>query len=170
MRSTPSDINEHLDVLRDLASECETVIEFGTRLGVSAVALIEGKPKTFTTCDVCKESSAEKMLAEFAASLGVAFSFLSADDRQIEIPPTDMLFIDTQHMYAQLKEELRLHANKVKKYLVFHDTTAFANSGDLDPHDKGLWPAIEEFLAEHPEWTIMKRYTHNNGLTVLRRS
>jgi hypothetical protein len=34
---------------------------------------------------------------------------------------------------------------------------------------KGLWPAIEEFLKEHPEWRIEKRYTNNNGLTILTR-
>jgi len=34
----------------------------------------------------------------------------------------------------------------------------------------GLWPAVEEFLAEHPsEWALQHRYTNNNGLTVLKR-
>ena len=31
----------------------------------------------------------------------------------------------------------------------------------------GLWPAIEEFLAEHSEWEIEQRVTNNNGLTIL---
>ena len=35
---------------------------------------------------------------------------------------------------------------------------------------KGLWPAVEEFLQEHPEWTIERRYTNNNGLTILKRN
>jgi hypothetical protein len=34
---------------------------------------------------------------------------------------------------------------------------------------KGLWPAVEEFLAAHPEWKIEKRFTNNNGLTILAR-
>ena len=34
---------------------------------------------------------------------------------------------------------------------------------------KGLWPAVEEFLIEHPEWKLKERYTHNNGLTILQR-
>jgi hypothetical protein len=33
----------------------------------------------------------------------------------------------------------------------------------------GLWPAIEEFLAEHSEWEIQQRFTNNNGLTILAR-
>lgn len=35
--------------------------------------------------------------------------------------------------------------------------------------ERGLWPAVEEFLAEHAEWQLEKRYTNNNGLTVLAR-
>jgi len=35
--------------------------------------------------------------------------------------------------------------------------------------NRGLWPAIEEFLAMHPEWIIERRYTNNNGLTILAR-
>eukprot|EP00887_Chlorella_sp_A99_P000818 scaffold5.g818.t1 len=35
----------------------------------------------------------------------------------------------------------------------------------------GLWPAIDEFLGAHgDEWALHKRYTHNNGLTILRRT
>jgi hypothetical protein len=34
---------------------------------------------------------------------------------------------------------------------------------------KGLWPAVEEFLIDHPEWRLKERFTNNNGLTVLER-
>jgi hypothetical protein len=34
---------------------------------------------------------------------------------------------------------------------------------------KGLQPAIEEFLAENPQWFVDIRLVNNNGLTVLRR-
>jgi len=34
---------------------------------------------------------------------------------------------------------------------------------------KGLWPAVEEFINEHPEWKIKERFTNNNGLTILER-
>ena len=33
--------------------------------------------------------------------------------------------------------------------------------------NKGLWPAIEEFLSFNRNWTIKERYTNNNGLTIL---
>jgi hypothetical protein len=34
---------------------------------------------------------------------------------------------------------------------------------------RGLKPAIDEFLAAHPEWTVKEVFTNNNGLTVLQR-
>jgi hypothetical protein len=39
----------------------------------------------------------------------------------------------------------------------------------IDEINKGLWPAISEFLLEHPEWKILERFTNNNGLTILKR-
>src|SRR5262249_732802 len=81
---------------------------------------------------------------------------------------TDMLFIDTWHVYEQLRHELALHAGKVRRYLVFHDTTTYGESGE-EPGSRGLWPAIEEFLREHPEGSLAAHYEHNNGLTILAR-
>jgi hypothetical protein len=34
---------------------------------------------------------------------------------------------------------------------------------------RGLQPAIDEFLESHSEWEVHETFTHNNGLTVLKR-
>ena len=34
---------------------------------------------------------------------------------------------------------------------------------------RGIWPAVEEFLKDNPQWTIRKKYENNNGLTILGR-
>lgn len=35
---------------------------------------------------------------------------------------------------------------------------------------KGLWSAIQEFLDKYNnQWTLHKRYTNNNGPTILKR-
>jgi len=39
----------------------------------------------------------------------------------------------------------------------------------VDEIKKGLWPAISEFLNDHPEWKLELRLFNNNGLTVLSR-
>jgi hypothetical protein len=100
---------------------------------------------------------------------GTDFTFRQADVLHVEIEETDMLFIDTWHVYEQLKQELALHAAKVRKYLVFHDTTTFGEQGET-PGYTGIWPAIEEFLQANLHWTLAARLTHNNGLTVLNAS
>ena len=82
---------------------------------------------------------------------------------------------DTWHVYDQLKEELRIHANKARKYICFHDTTSFAHHGESNQSDhkwvgkltegKGLWDAVTEFLEENKDtWELQKRYEHNNGI------
>ena len=37
----------------------------------------------------------------------------------------------------------------------------------VDEINKGLWPAIEEFLNTNEDWYIKERFTNNNGLTIL---
>ncbi len=93
------------------------------------------------------------------------FRFHQADVLQVEIEETDLLVIDTWHVYKQLQEELRLHARKVWKYLVLHDTTTYGERGETEGH-RGLWPAVEEFLAQGT-FRLKERYHNNNGLTVL---
>ena len=80
----------------------------------------------------------------------------------------DLLFIDTLHDYEQLKEELFVHAHKVRKYIVLHATTTFGQAGET-PGRRGLWPAVEEFLALGT-FHVKERYDNNHGLTILERT
>jgi cephalosporin hydroxylase len=89
------------------------------------------------------------------------------DTRKVEIAPTELLFVDSLHIYEQVQKELELHADKASKYLVFHDTTAYADRGEFG--GRGIWPAIQEFMDTHPEWELLERRTNNNGLTTLKR-
>lgn len=120
------------------------------------------------------------------ASEGVHADFQNKSDLDF-VCDTDLLFIDTWHVYGQLKRELAHWHEHVAKYIILHDTTVDAEQGETlrngwNPHQqsketgipveeitRGLWPAVEEFLAAHPEWVLERRFTHNNGLTVLRR-
>jgi hypothetical protein len=165
----PSDINEHLPTLKKYAEECEHITEMGVRWVVSTYALLMGKPKKLISYDINPINS--EPIQEMVKQ-DTNFEFRVGDTTKIEIEDTDLLFIDTLHHYRQLKLELHLHANKVKKYIIFHDTTTFewigeSYEGKMD--EKGLWYAIEEFLEENPHWEILERYTNNNGLTILKR-
>jgi len=175
--NTSSDINEHLPTLRRYAEDCEHITEMGVRWVVSTYAFLVAQPKTLVSIDIQLPETWGanlKPIEEGAKAIGCDFSFRLANVLDIEIDQTDLLFIDTWHAYKQLKAELALHYSKVNKYIIFHDTTTyeFSDEGGYTEFGfvgdgKGLWPAIEEFLQEHPEWEIKERFINNNGLTVL---
>jgi hypothetical protein len=97
----------------------------------------------------------------------------------------DLTFIDTWHVYGQLKRELAKFAPLTKKYIIMHDTTLDAVRGEtirmnwnpqqqsresgfpVNEITRGIWPAVEEFLASNREWVLKERFSNNNGLTVL---
>ena len=175
--NTPSDINEHLPVIKKYSEECEHVTEMGVRYVVSTWALLASKPKKIVCYDILTGLDMNifnnniSELSDRAKEENVDFSFIQADVLNIEIEDTDLLIIDTYHEYNQIKQELNLHAIKVKKYLIFHDTTTFGEFGETfkEPNTVGIWPAIEEFLNNNPEWKIQERLTNNNGLTILKK-
>ena len=99
----------------------------------------------------------------------------------------DLTFIDTWHVYGQLKRELKKFSAVTNKYIIMHDTTVDAIRGEtvrkrMNVRKQsiesgfpmreiccGLWRAIEEFLNNNKNWRLKERYTNNNGLTVLER-
>lgn len=160
--NTPMDINEHLPTLMRFAKECDHITEMGVRGIVSTYGLLMGKPKTMISYDIC---DCDWLPVRAMVQHDTNFTFIQADTRECVIEPTDLLFIDTLHNYNQLKIELSRHADKVNKYLIFHDTSSFEFHGETE--EIGLWPAIAEFLEDNTEWSILERFHHNNGLTVL---
>lgn len=166
--STPSDVSEHLPYLYRLASTVEHVTELGTRTGQSTSAFVYAAPKRIVAYDLMRGPAVET-LARAAKGNGVDFVFHECDVLGVEIEETDLLFIDTWHVEGQMREELRLHASQVRRYIVLHDTQTYGMRGETAGH-AGVWPAVDEFLRHHPEWRILKHFPHNNGLTVLSRS
>lgn len=166
-KDTPSDIHQHMDRLRKLGEDCAFITEFGTRTGVSTLAWLSAKPNKLICYDIHRCADMD-MLERVANEDGIIFSFRLEDVLAATIEATDLLFIDTLHVYDQLRMELARHSAQVRKYIVLHDTETFGQAGEL-PGTLGLWPAVEEFLVAHPEWEILERHSNNNGLTVLAR-
>jgi hypothetical protein len=170
LSGVPSDISEHLPTLSSYAKECEHITELGVRAVVSTWALASGNPKVLRSYDIqhpihfSGQGSFEDFLVAVSET-GIDFSFTQADDLQIEIEETDLLFIDTWHVYDQLKKELELHGNKAKKYIIFHDTVTFGEHGEGG--GVGLMPAINEFLESNPHWVVKEHFLNCNGLMVL---
>lgn len=170
--NTSTDINEHVHTLIKYASQCDHITEMGVRGIFSTWAFIASKPKKLVSYDLhdpIKWGGNIQDVYDVAKRHDIEFQFHIADVRDIEIEDTDLLFIDTWHVYEQMKIELKLHAPKTKKYIIMHDTTLFEIFGENNNH-RGIWFAIEEFLLENPEWKILERFTNNNGLTILHKN
>lgn len=185
------DINEHLPTLYDYTTRCNVVVECGVRTPVSSYAFargLKGNPKgKLHMIDQRNESEAINQFLGIVRREGLDAEFIHASD--IVCPPieTDLLFIDTWHVYGQLKRELAHWHASVRSYIIMHDTTVDGLYGEtlrngwdpvkqseefgipVDEICRGLWPAIEEFLRDHPEWILERRYTNCNGLTILKR-
>ena len=189
--SEVSDINEHLPTLYKYGKECNHITELGVRSVVSSYAFAKA---------LKENSKAEKIIQvdlEFhknisifgyeCAAEGIKSVFHEQSSLTCPMEQTDLLFIDTFHVFGQLQRELNRWHSVVNKYIVMHDTTVDEwygevrrYNGDARNHSLktgipeseillGLWPAIEEFLEAHPEWTLHERFTNNNGLTILKR-
>jgi beta-1,4-mannosyl-glycoprotein beta-1,4-N-acetylglucosaminyltransferase len=190
--SIPSDINEHLHILFGYASSCESIFETGVRGVVSSYAFAYGltfnnfPKKKLIVNDIVECDVGE--LSDLCKLYGVEFSSVWGNNLNVTLyDSVDLTFIDTWHVYGQLKRELNRFAKYTKKYIIMHDTTVDEVYGEtlrlkMDPVEqekltgipvdeicKGLGPAIDEFLKENPVWVLFERFTNNNGLTILKR-
>ena len=187
------DIYEHLPTLYKYAKECDSVFETGVRGCISSWAFLyglldnnNGNKKKFLMNDI--EPFNINNLLQISKLFEIDIKYEWKNNLLLELNENyDITFIDTWHVYGQLKRELDKFSKITNKYIIMHDTTVDEIYGETirvgwDPvqqskdsgfpiHEitKGLLSAIEEFLNNHPEWYIKERFTNNNGLTILAR-
>jgi hypothetical protein len=171
--NTPSDINQHLEILKKYSSECDSVCEFGIREIVSTWAVIDGlKPGTKYTGIDLYESNNLKDVADYAKTKDIDFTFKEISTLSNELTvECDFLFIDTLHTYEQVSQELTKHGNSPSKYLGFHDVVTFAYRDEVPTNNPitGLLPGIFKFMIDNPHWSIDYFAEYNNGLMILKR-
>jgi cephalosporin hydroxylase len=162
---TPSTFNEHVPKLRELAAQCDIVVEFAHQRSVSAVAIMAAKPKKYWTIDPSNES----VFSALDARKGdTEFHVIQNTGEYVDIPECDMLFEDSsQHTESHILAILERHAPKVRRWLSFHDTKIFGETGS--DNGPGILPALRKFMREHPEWSVVYHTDANYGFTVLGR-
>ena len=125
----PHDMISHMHTLRELSAKVDRCCELGVRYGMSSIAMIAGKPTSLASWDI-QAYGMEPWVAAYAETMGVDWSHAIGDSRAIEIEPCDLLFIDTEHTYQQLTDELERHHKQVSRYIVLHDTETYAYGPD----------------------------------------
>jgi len=177
--SDSTDIREHLDTLKTYASHCNHITELGVRTMVSTWAFILGCPKKLVSVDILSPSyylkdnnSLLNIVKNICKNMDIDFSFMLDSSLEITLEETDLLFIDTDHCYNQLSQELSLHGNKTKKWIILHDTESCKNyiKNSAGVVTGGMQDAIDEFLSSNKHWSVKEVYTNNNGLTILERN
>jgi hypothetical protein len=194
LSNTPSDINEYLPTLYKYAKECDSVIELGVRGCISSWAFVCGllnnnrdnSNRRILLNDIDECNIGE--LLEITKNLPINVEYEWINDLDLEVDGNyDLTFIDTWHVYGQLKRELEKLCKITNKYIIMHDTTVDEFYGEtirlhmdaqlqheitgfpLDEINCGLGKAVHEFLTNHPEWKLRDQFTNNNGLTILQR-
>lgn len=201
-----TDVGQHVAFMAETARQATHVTEMGIRkgwstrgwlYGLASAHAMDGKRRTFVAYDIRLKPFRDMWPAGFSevcAQAGVDTHFHEADVLKLPAPiaETCVLYIDTLHVYGQLKRELAMHAPRVTWRIIMHDTTTDDMRGeilrqraayestrrrllteegwDVSETDRGLLPAVREFLeAHHEEWMLLDQWVHNNGLTVLQR-
>ena len=192
--NTYSDINEHLPTLYKYATDCESILELGVRGCVSSWAFTLGllrnnnstAVKSLFLNDLTECNISELLYNTQDLDIKLKYKWINDLDLVVD-KNVDMTFIDTWHVYAQLKRELDKFSQVTNKYIIMHDTTVDEIHGEtirlgwdanqqslesgfpVEEINCGLWKAIEEFLQNNPDWELLERYTNNNGLTILKK-
>ncbi len=193
LKTKKSDIYEHLETLSVYGEKSRTIFETGVRGVVSSWAFLYGLNKSnqsskkiflndINECDISE-------INEIAEKINIKLSFEWKDNLDLQISEKfDLVFIDTWHVYGQLKRELIKFSPIALKYIILHDTTLDGELGEsirfnmdtkqqsidtgfpIEEIEKGLWPAVEEFLENNNDWILKKRFTNCNGLTILEKT
>jgi hypothetical protein len=146
------------DTYKNYARVVDSIAEFGVYTGLSTAAWLSGNPKRLRSYDITDENlTMLPDLYQYASQHSIDFEFNIGNSLEIDIDPVDLLFIDTVHKKKHTNAELYRHHEKVKRYIVLHDTTAFP----------GVFEAVSEFIQQNTQWKIVKRCEIESGLTVL---
>jgi hypothetical protein len=164
MQGSTNDTSEFIELFHDCASQCKHVTEFGVRDVVSTWGFLAGLPEQLHSYDVIRSENVDEA-EDLADQNRVFYYFHLQDVLEADIAEADLLFIDTDHTYKQLKAELARHASKVRKWILLHDTTLFGAQGA--DYGSGLNQAVNEFVRDNPQWVVKEKIESPWGLTIL---
>jgi hypothetical protein len=163
----------YTDVLVEYASkpEVQTVTEFGTYQGMSAVAFLTTDIKELHSIDINFDRmyQGEKELINRLKSEDATWTLHQQSSHDPISWNSDLIFIDTVHQRDHVAKELRAHHEKANKYIVIHDTNYPKGSPPDDPNTVGM--AVREFLAGlgSKDWAEVYHDKSHTGMMILER-
>jgi hypothetical protein len=150
-----TDMVPHLATLSALAADASSVVEMGTRGGVSTWAILDGLPHSGTLVSVDIDPGCRTLLPSRVID-DSRWSLVTGDSLAALLPAAGLVVIDTSHTLAQTRAEIRAADALGARVLALHDWA--------------LWPvrrAICEWVGAGG-WTLEVEPSQW-GLAVLRR-
>lgn len=177
-------------LLRKYTAECDSFIEYGSRGGVTAIAILQGlvdkkrkfKPRLIGV-DLIHDDSILR-ISEIAERIGVSYQFWKGHTKDFPIFECDGFLWDTFHCAGNLLQDLNAVSPFVNKFITIVgtlvdgevseavrrnlDTEMVANELRIDSEGVkgGLKSAISEFLKNNTSW---KKELEFGDITVLKR-
>jgi len=166
------------DFIINKASQCTSIVEFGVKGGVLALACFQGlvlnkqkwKPR-YCGIDLVEDESI-LTLHKLAETVGISFQFIRQPTKNYPIHETDMLIWDTFHCAGNLLLDLLRMGPNVKKYIIIKgaqtngdhseavnrkldvDRVAAELEIDRKGAELGLKNAIQNYISRDPNWTV----------------
>ena len=182
---------ETLSIIRHYGSKCESIVEFGSRGGISAIAAFQAlldkkntwRPR-YVAVDLVEDESIKK-LSDLALRFEIAFHFWRGHSRQYAVHECDALIWDTFHTGGGFLADIERMEPWIHKYIFVLGTRT---DGDISEATRrkldcavvarelqiseegakqGLKPAIAEFLRTHANWQQAREF---GEITVLERT
>ena len=165
----PRDLEKHLQKFKELSQGLDHVTEFSSRRE-STIGFLNGRPKKLISYN-SEFDSFVKTCVELVKDTTSYTNIPHCDTTRLEeIEETDLLFLDTEHSYARLSNELQKFGKSVRRYIVMHDTALYGMSDDPSASlsgGPGMVPAIAGFCKDNPEWSVIYDTDLQYGLIVL---
>ena len=147
--------------LAKYGKQCPVQKELGVAQGGTLAALMLTNPKKLTGIDFKgnRFQPYQRYFVDYANQNGIHFEFYDRDS----IDPTtvsdcDLLHIDSRHTATHLAQELKLHGDKVRKYIVCHDTQAIP----------AMITTLKQYISGK-DWRVIEHHERNVGYTVIGR-
>lgn len=164
-RAQGNDYCSHHDMVKSVLSDGDVYKELGVHQGASLASAMLNGAKTVHLVDMTlafyRENS--KLFEDYARKNDIT---IRMDEKRSEDPTTksecDVLMIDSLHLWSHTKKELALHANRVKKAIVFHDTAR------CNGNPSTIGPGIREWVKDKP-WKITADVKTGVGAMMIER-
>ena len=162
IKRNSSDINEHTDTIFNITKGCNTAVSLQIGKGDAAFSLLLGC-HLHISVDPSPAQDTINFLNDYFGKKSIVIRQNTCEP--IDIDNFDVLMVDSFHTAKNVEKELKAHAHKVNKFIIFHDTFLYGEVGD--DGGEGIKKPIYEFLSNNQEWKIIHEANNNNGLIIL---